>query len=53
MRRVADYLFSVFGQEQLLAANCGTGTSYTMKYVYENEDPSQCLKMLKEKLDIR
>lgn len=24
-----------------------------MKYVYENEDPSQCLKMLKEKLDIR
>ena len=24
-----------------------------MKYVYENEDPSQCLKMLKEKLAIK
>ncbi len=24
-----------------------------MKYVYENEDPSQCLKMLREKLDIQ
>ena len=23
-----------------------------MKYVFENEDPSQCLKMLREKLDI-
>jgi hypothetical protein len=42
----------VFIGEQLLDPQCCSGISADMKYVYENEDPSQCLKMLSEKLDI-